>query len=140
VTNDLPQEEKHRVGCMFWTWKENGDAGKWGIYSSRSDRTPCLRAGRERLLARVYPRVTGDPNATFHYDSADGRFTMRARGNAGDPTTVVYVPREAGGQGTSGGGAAVVVGGDDGGGSGRLLGAASGGGGTSAVSGVLRSV
>ncbi|TMC37556.1 MAG: hypothetical protein E6J28_07515 [Chloroflexi bacterium] len=134
VTNVLLQEEKHRVGFMFWTWKENGDAGKWGIYSSRSDRAPCLRAGRERLLARVYPRVTGDPNATFHYDSADGRFTMRARGNAGDPTTVVYVPREAGGLITSDGAATVVVSENEGDGSRLVFATPTGGAFTIAVS------
>lgn len=94
VANVLLEEEKHRVGFMFWTWKENGGSDKWGIYSSPAEGTPCLRAAREQLLARVYPRATADPNATFHYDPTEGGFTMKAGGRQGDAPTVVYIPAE----------------------------------------------
>ena len=109
VTNVLLQEEKHRVGFMFWTWKENGDASKWGIYSSPPDGTPCLRATRERLLAAPYPRVTADPAASFHYEPGTGLFYLHARGRAGDPTTVVYIPKEVEGGISSGGAVTLVV-------------------------------
>lgn len=95
VTNVLAETELHRVGFMFWTWKENGGDDKWGIYSSPSDGSPCLRAQRERLLARIYPRATADPNASFHYDASTGEFEMHAAGRAGDAPTEVYVPSEA---------------------------------------------
>ena len=52
----------------------------------------CLRSGRERLLARVYPRASADPYLSYHYDSATGAFTLRAVGAAGDPPTQVYLP------------------------------------------------
>ena len=109
VTNVLLEEEKHRVGFLFWTWKENGDETKWGIYSSPPDGTPCLRAQREKLLARVYPRATSDPNADFHYDPVDGRFTMHATGRAGDKSTVVLLPREVTGQVSTDGAVSVTV-------------------------------
>jgi endoglycosylceramidase len=93
------EQEKHLTGFEFWPWKENG--GGWGVYSppaSTSDSSGCLRASRERLLARVYPRATADLTANFHYDSSDGGFTMKGHGRPGDPSTVVYVPPEVTGQ------------------------------------------
>lgn len=109
VTNVLAETEKHRVGFMFWTWKENGGADKWGIYSSAPDANPCLRAPREQLLARIYPRATADPNATFHYDASNGQFVMRAGGRAGDAATVVYIPPEATGTVTTTGAVAATT-------------------------------
>ena len=115
VTNVLLQVDKHKVGFMFWTWKENGGSGSWAIYSSPPGGTACPRAPREQLLARVYPRASADPNATFHYEPTDGGFTLHATGRAGDPSTEVYVPREVTGQVSGGGAAGVVVrGGPDG--------------------------
>ena len=93
------EQEKHLTGFQFWPWKENGSG--WGVYNppaSPSDSSGCLRASRERLLARVYPRATADLGPTFHYDSSDGSFTMKGHGRPGDPSTVVYVPPEVTGQ------------------------------------------
>jgi endoglycosylceramidase len=104
--NQLLEEERHVTGFAFWTWKENGGNHSWGMFDPK---TGCLRAARETLLARVYPRVTADPNASSHYDPGDGRFTMHAAGRAGDPITVVYVPKEVTGQITSEGALRLVV-------------------------------
>ncbi len=133
VTNVLLEEEKHRVGFMFWTWKENGDDTKWGIYSSPPDGTPCLRAQREQLLARIYPRATADPNADYHYDPVAGRFTMHATGKAGDQSTVVYLPREVTGQVSSDGAVSIAVS-DESDGSRLVVGSPTGGRFTIAVS------
>ena len=105
LKSQLSEEEKHRVGFAFWTWPEI--SGSWGLYDAARG---CVLPGRERMLARVYPRVTADPGATFHYDSSNGGFTMHAGGRSGDPTTVVYVPPEVTGQITWDGAASVVVG------------------------------
>lgn len=116
VTNVLLQEETHLVGFMFWTWKENHTGPNdqsWGVYTSPPDGTPCLRAGRERLLARPYPRVSADPGLSFHYDAASGLFSLHASGHAGDPAMVVYVPREVAGDITSGGAVSLVVSDDE---------------------------
>jgi len=100
LANELLEQEKHDVGFAFWTWKESGGAGSWGMFdAARTDVSPmpssgCLRAGRERLLARVYPRATSDPTLTYHYDAASGGFTLTAHGRAGDPATVVSIPPE----------------------------------------------
>jgi hypothetical protein len=61
------------------------------------------------MLARVYPRVTADAGMAFHYEPADGRFSMQAIGASGDPTTVVFVPKEITGQITSAGAVRLVV-------------------------------
>jgi hypothetical protein len=115
LKSQLLEEEKHRTGFAFWTWTEI--SGTWGMFDSSSG---CLRAGREQMLARVYPRVTADPNASFHYDPSDGRFIMRAVGRASDRSTVVYVPREVTGQISWDGAASVVVSSNEGDGS-RLV-------------------
>jgi hypothetical protein len=54
-----------------------------------------LRATRELLLARVYPRASADSKLSYHYDTATGAFTLHAQGRTGDAPTIVYVPREA---------------------------------------------
>jgi len=46
------------------------------------------------LLARVYPRASGDPALVYHYDPETGAFTLTAKGRAGDPPTVVFIPSE----------------------------------------------
>lgn len=89
LTAQLTEQERHRVGFAFWPWKETG-AGQWGVFAPDD----CMRASRERLLARVYPQATADLNFTFQYDAADGRFAMHAHGRGGDPPTVVYIPPE----------------------------------------------
>lgn len=89
LTSQLLEQEKYRLGYAFWPWKETG-AGGWGVFAPSG----CLRVSRQRLLARVYPQATADPNFSFHYDPSNGQFTMHAHGRAGDPSTVVYVPPE----------------------------------------------
>ena len=100
------EQDRHRVGFAFWAWKENG-AGGWGVYapaSSADTNADCLRADREQLLARVYPRATADPTATWSYDSASGRFRFAGRGFSGDAQTLIYVaPEVTGAAGVSGG-------------------------------------
>jgi hypothetical protein len=107
----LEEQEKHRTGFAFWPWKESS-GGSWGMFappSSPEASSGCLRVSRERMLARVYPRLSADPGLTFGYDPSDGRFTMRAHGRAGDPTTIVYVPRQVTGQVSSDGAVHVVI-------------------------------
>lgn len=100
LSNEVLEQEKHVVGFAFWTWKENGGSSSWGMYeAARTDVSPmpssgCLRVGRERLLARVYPRATSDPALAYHYDADTGGFTLTAHGRAGDPPTVVSIPPE----------------------------------------------
>ena len=111
LSAQLGEQEKHRTGFAFWPWKESS-GGNWGMFApppSPDESSGCLRVSRERMLARVYPRVTADPKLTYGYDPSDGRFTMRARGRAGDPTTVVYVPRQVTGQITKDGAVSVIV-------------------------------
>jgi hypothetical protein len=90
LANQLLEQERHRTGFAFWTWKEKGSGG-WGMFDPQ---TGCLRAARERLLARVYPVASSDANLTYHYDSDTGAFTLSARGSAGQPPTVVLIPPE----------------------------------------------
>jgi hypothetical protein len=135
LTSQVLEQERYRVGFAFWPWKETG-AGGWGVFNPPSPSggsAGCLRVSRERLLARVYPRVTADPNFTFHYDSSNGLFTLHAHGRAGDPSTVVYVPREVTGQIMWDGGIRVVVS-DEPDGSRLVFGSPTGGGFTLAVS------
>ena len=100
LANEVLQQEKHNVGFAFWTWKENGGSGSWGMFdATRNDIVPaqssgCLRAARERLLARVYPRASSDPHVSYHYDADTGSFTLGAQARAGDPATVVSIPPE----------------------------------------------
>jgi hypothetical protein len=111
LKSQLQEQERHRVGFAFWPWKENS-GGSWGVFApptSPSEQSGCLRASRERYLARVYPLVTADQGFTYEYDAADGRFSMTARGQDGDPSTAVYVPREVTGQITSDGAVQVAV-------------------------------
>ena len=107
LANELLEQEKHRVGFAFWTWKENcGGSSTWGMFegidcapgATPRARADAFGAGRERLLARVYPQASADPKLTYHYDSDTGAFTLQANGRAGDPPTLVYVPREVTGE------------------------------------------
>jgi endoglycosylceramidase len=106
LANELLEQERHLVGFAFWTWKENGAPNSWGVFDpANTDASPiassgCIRAARERQLARVYPRVSADPKLTYHYDSETGAFTLQAQGRAGDAPTLVYIPREVTGEAT----------------------------------------
>jgi hypothetical protein len=95
LTNELLEQERHRTGFAFWTWKESGGGSSWGMFNPD---TSCLRIAREFLLARVYPRASADRNLTYHYDSGTGAFALHARGRSGDPPTVIYVPHEVRGE------------------------------------------
>ena len=111
LKTQVGEQERHRVGFAFWPWKENSGAS-WGVFAppkAPADSSGCLRASRERFLAQVYPRASADPAVTYHYDATDGRFTLRAAGRAGAPSTVVYVPPEVTGQVTSAGGVRVAI-------------------------------
>ena len=100
LANELLEQEKHLVGFAFWTWKENGGSNAWGVFDPGNNEigvtasSGCIRLGRERQLARVYPRASADPKLTYHYDSETGAFTLKAQGRAGDAFTVVSIPRE----------------------------------------------
>jgi endoglycosylceramidase len=99
IASQLLEMEKHRVGFAFWTWKENGSGGTWGMFdppasSSQETSSGCLRSERERLLVRVYPQESRDPGLEYHYDAASGAFSLSGNGRAGDPPTVVYIPAE----------------------------------------------
>jgi hypothetical protein len=99
LANETLEQEKLAVGFAFWTWKENGGIHSWGMFDPPSGISPppssgCLRVQRERLLARVYPRASADPALTYHYDPANGSFSLKAHGSASDPPTVVYIPLE----------------------------------------------
>ena len=100
LANEVLQQEKHDVGFAFWTWKENGGAGSWGVFDPMQKNivplqsSGCLRASRERLLARVYPRASSDPHVSYHYDAGAGSFTLSAHARAGDPPTVISIPPE----------------------------------------------
>lgn len=108
LTAQLHEQDRHGLGFAFWTWRENGKAA-WGMFdeapSATGGATPCMRATRERLLARAYPRATSDVGATYAYDAADGAFTLRAAGRGGDAATIVYLPREVTGAISTGGAA-----------------------------------
>jgi endoglycosylceramidase len=108
LVNQLAEQERHLLGFAFWTWKENGGPWSWGVYNAPASSSPeassgCLRSGRERLLARVYPRASADPNLSYRYEAATGAFNLMASGKGGDPTTQVYVPPQVTGIVSAGG-------------------------------------
>jgi hypothetical protein len=114
LTTELIEEEQHRVGFAFWNWKENGDGG-WGMYAgakptaTSAPSSGCLRASRERLLARVYPQAASDPLLTYHYDPATSGFELSAEGRSGDAPTLVYIPPEVAGTVTTAGAVATAI-------------------------------
>ena len=111
LANQLHEQEIHRTGLAFWTWKENcGGDSTWGMFNGINCQTlspqpssGCLRHDRAALLARVYPEASSDPNLTYSYDPSTGFFTMRANGRFGDPPTVIVVPANVTGSITFGG-------------------------------------
>ena len=112
LTAQLEEQDRHGLGFAFWTWRENRGS-RWGMFdeapAATGGATPCMRATRERLLARVYPRATADAGATYAYDAADGAFKFRAAGRSGDAPTIVYVPREVTGAISTGGAATFSI-------------------------------
>jgi endoglycosylceramidase len=125
LSNQLLEQEQHRVGFAFWIWTENcGGIYAWGVYDgidcnqggpATNTQHGCLRADRERLLARVYPRASADRSLTYHYDSTTGAFSLEAHGQPGDAPTIVYVPRIVSGDViTSGAATEAVTAGPDG--------------------------
>jgi hypothetical protein len=115
MTNELQQQEKHLVGFAFWTWKENGGSGSWGVFDpANTQATPisssgCIRPSRERQLARIYPQASGDPRLSYQYDSDTGAFTLSAHGHSGGAPTLVYIPRGVTGTVRAAGAAAIAV-------------------------------
>jgi endoglycosylceramidase len=114
LANEVLEQEKHDVGFAFWTWKENSGTG-WGMFDptktnvSPTQSSGCLRAARERLLARVYPRAASDPHVSYHYDAETGSFALSGHARAGDPPAVVSIPPEVTGEVAASGTAAPLV-------------------------------
>ena len=116
LANQLRQQERHQVGGTLWPWKENCTlTTSWGVYEGvysghadqrcAYDRPPppdvapksqngCLRPGRERLLARVWPRAAAGRINSYAYDPDSGGFQFRASGRAGMPDTVFLIPKQ----------------------------------------------
>ena len=119
TAGQLREQEKHRLGFAFWTWKENC-GGSWGMYApipggcaygraaKAGDGDPkppngCLRAPREALLARPYPRLAPDDGFTFAYDHTSGAFSIRgAARHDNTRALVIYIPAEVTGRVTGG--------------------------------------
>ncbi len=116
LANQLLEQERHDVGFAFWTWMDNCSGG-WGMYdgidcskhSPQATSSGCLRAERERLLARVYPRASADPTLSYHYDTSTGAFWLHAGGRPGQAATVLFIPTEVTGQVTVSGNATQSV-------------------------------
>jgi endoglycosylceramidase len=127
LANQLREQELHHTGATYWPWKENCDFGPpWGIYAgvfgessdqrcaydhgvSRGADTPqsgCLRLGKERLLARVWPAAIAARSFGYAFDSNSGAFHLAADSAAG-PETLVVVPPEVTGAVSVGGAAAL---------------------------------
>jgi endoglycosylceramidase len=118
LTNQLREQERHLVGSSFWIWKENCSPGvPWGVYGGvgpgqhcaydepapARDTGPqppsgCLRAGRERLLARAYPEAVAGSRIAYGYDPATGAFHLSATAPARAAETLVVVPPEVRGE------------------------------------------
>jgi hypothetical protein len=115
LAGQLAEQERHLVGGTFWVWKENcSPATTWGVYAGVGggdercayDRpaspgppgvqpqSGCLRAGRERLLARVYPVAAAGDDLSFGYDPATGGFHLSAFARSGAADTLLMVPPE----------------------------------------------
>lgn len=98
VASQLDEQERHLTGFAFWVWKENGSPrSSWGLFDPPSPSTlssGCLRANRERLLARVYPQATAASQVGYRYYAATGAFSFTGRGRSGDPPTEIFVPTE----------------------------------------------
>lgn len=118
LSKQLREQEIHLAGATYWPWKENCTlTTTWGVYqgvfgaaadqrclydrggpaagtAGAVPQNGCLRAGKERLLARVWPRATPGNGLTYSYDPDTGAFEMRADAPAGSAPALVYVPPE----------------------------------------------
>jgi endoglycosylceramidase len=115
LAGQLAEQERHLTGSTVWPWKEScSRTTTWGVYAGVFGEAPdqrcaydrgrdtgpapqngCLRAGRERLLARVWPRAVASPErATYAYDPATGGFAMKGVAAPGAPETLIEVPAE----------------------------------------------
>ncbi len=128
LVHQLAEQEQHLVGSTYWPWKENCDSGiTWGLYegvfgpqpdqrcadqrggsaAASAPQNGCLRASKERLLARVWPRAVAGTLRSYRYDPDTGVFAMDASAPKGSPDSVVYLPPEVTGAVESGGAAQV---------------------------------
>ena len=129
LANQLQEQERHLAGATLWPWKENCTlTTTWGVYEGvfgsapdqrcAVDRPPgsldsaaawpqngCLRAARERLIARVWPRAIAGSDVRFRYDPATGAFHLTATARAGGPPAEIAVPPEVTGTPAVGGNA-----------------------------------
>lgn len=119
LAGQLQEQERHQVGSTVWPWKENCSlTSTWGVYdgvfgrardqrcaydrpagalnTSPVPQNGCLRSGRERLLARVWPRAIASTTRDLSsaYDPAGGAFQLTATAPAGAPETLLFVPQE----------------------------------------------
>lgn len=127
TASQLREQELHRTGFAFWTWKENCGAGStWGIYAgiygepgekcaydrrAAPDTAPkpqngCLRGAREALLARPYPRAVPGDDFSYRYDPATGEFHLTGRGGRAAVPLLLFIPRQV--TGTVSGGTPVT--------------------------------
>lgn len=118
LSNQLREQELHLVGSTYLPWKENCDLQPtWGVYaglfgeqrdqscaydhgSSRLSAGPssgCLRAGKQRLLERVWPVAMPAESAVYRYDATSGAFVLTANVADGAPETLLYVTGDVGG-------------------------------------------
>lgn len=124
----LGEQERHQVGGTLWPWKENCTlTTSWGVYDgvysgqrdqrcaydrpAPSDVTPkaqngCLRPGRERMLARVWPRAAAGRIESYAYNSKTAAFELRASAPPRAAETVVFIPRQVQGAVSTGGASA----------------------------------
>jgi hypothetical protein len=115
LAGQLAEQERHLTGSTVWPWKENcARTTTWGVYAGVFGDAPdqrcaydrgrdtgpapqngCLRAGRERLLARVWPRAVASPDRVgYAYDPATGGFAMTGVAAPGAPETLIEVPAQ----------------------------------------------
>ena len=115
LSNQLSEQERHQVGATYWPWKENCGGSTWGVYAGplgnqdtycayqrpgqvttgAVPQNGCLRASKERLLARPTLVAVAGAGLGYSYDPATGAFSLTARaGTANTQPTIVLIPRE----------------------------------------------
>lgn len=119
LASQLREQEKHRVGFAFWTWKENCGAGStWGVYSGvygepggrcaydrkgspdigPKPQNGCLRSSREALLVRPYPRAVPGDDFSYNYDPGTGGFSLIGRADNRSAPLVLFIPQQVTGR------------------------------------------